>query len=171
MESESTEALQHGLLFCRCLRALVWQEGATLFTSVSVGDPWGPQGLNVSVRTVARLGQWGAPLLTGSVDKLINFISVSHTMPKPYWPDIHIFAVWRINLLHLLSLFFSFSVSFSFFHPYHITWVSLLPFFSVVLPQFGPCTVIFISFFLFSPCFFPLFSFGGIIYFPTIYNS
>lgn len=31
-------------------------------------------------------------MLTGSADKLIDFISVSHTTPTPYWPDIHMFT-------------------------------------------------------------------------------
>lgn len=109
MESESSEALQHGLLFCWCLRALVWQEGTTLFTSVSTGNPSGPRGMDVSVRAVARLGRWGAPLLTGSVGKLIDFISVSHTTPNPYWPDIHMFTVQRImGLPSPVYLFFLF---------------------------------------------------------------
>lgn len=144
-----------------------------MFTSVSIGDPWGPQGLNVSVRTVARLGRWGAPLLTGSVDKLINFISVLHTMSKPYWPDIHMFTVWRINLLHLLSLLFflSFSVSFSFF-PSHYLSLSFT-FFSTVVHTLGHLLLYlpFLSFFFLLLCFFS--SFDGIVYanYPTIYNS
>lgn len=75
--------------------------------SVQKGPFGGLEGLDVSVRAVAGLGQRGAPLLTGSVDKLIDFISVSHTTPNPYWPDIHMFTVQRITLPpSSVSLFF-----------------------------------------------------------------
>ncbi len=101
-----------------------------MFTSVSRRDPYGPLSLDVSVRAVAGLGQWGAPLLTGSVDKLIDFISVSHTTPNPYWPDIHMFTVQRIMPLpSSVSLFFTFS----FFLSHHISCVSHLSFFHCVL--------------------------------------
>lgn len=42
-------------------------------------------------------------MLTGSVDKLIDFISVSNTTPNPCWPDIHMFIVQRISFSHDLS--------------------------------------------------------------------
>lgn len=132
VESESSEALQHGLLFCWCLRALVWQEGTTLFTSVSTGNPSGPRGMDVSVRAVARLGRWGAPLLAGSVGKLIDFISVSHTTPNPYWPDIHMFTVQRIMGLPSPVYLFS-SFTFSFFPFFGVSYVSHLSFFYYVL--------------------------------------
>ena len=75
--------------------------------SVQKGPLGGLEGLDVSVRAVAGLGQRGAPLLTGSVDKLIDFISISHTTPNPYWPDIHMFTVQRITLPpSSVSLFF-----------------------------------------------------------------
>lgn len=69
---------------------------------------------------MAGLGQWGAPQLAGSVDKLIDFISVSHTTSNPYWPDIHMFTVQRIMLLpsSVLCFFFFSSFNFSFLRPH-----------------------------------------------------
>ena len=97
-----------------------------MFTSVSRRDPWGPLGLDVSVRAVAGVGQWGPPLLNGSADKLIDFISVSHTTPNPYWPDIHMFTAQRIMLLpSSVYLFVSFSL-FQFFLISPTTFLLLL---------------------------------------------
>lgn len=54
-----------------------------MFTPVSRGDPERPHGLDVSVSAVAGLRQQGPPLLNGSADKLIDFISVSQIIPLP----------------------------------------------------------------------------------------
>lgn len=106
--------------------------------SVQKGPFGGLEGLDVSVRAVAGLGQRGAPLLTGSVDKLIDFISVSHTTPNPYWPDIHMFTVQRITLppssvsLFFLPQFFSPTTFFCLFvfllHLFHSLSLPLPPF-------------------------------------------
>lgn len=61
VESESSEALHHGLLFCWCLRALVWQEGTTLFTSVSRRDPKGLQRPGRLCQGCGRTGAMGGP--------------------------------------------------------------------------------------------------------------
>lgn len=78
---------------------------------VHLGVQKGPQGASGAWTSLSGLWQdWGngGPLpFTGSVDKLIDFISVSHTTPNPCWPDIHMFAVQRIMLLlSSVSLFF-----------------------------------------------------------------
>lgn len=88
---------------------------------------------------MAGLGQRGAAPLTGSVDKLIDFISVSHATPNLHWLDIHMFTVQRIIVLSLFSLFL--------FLSHHISHVSHLSFFRCVL---STSLSLFISLFLHS---------------------
>lgn len=85
---------------------------------------------------MAGLGQRGAPLLNGSVDKLIDFISVSHITPNPYWSDghwshVHCSEDYALSISCLSPVFFSFS--FFFFLSHHISCVSGVSLFCSVL--------------------------------------
>lgn len=69
-----------------------------------------------SVGAVARLGQREVSLFTGSVNKLNDFISVSHSTQKPYYTySIYILFVHKITFtyyIHSFMHFFCFSFSF-----------------------------------------------------------
>lgn len=65
---------------------------------------------DTSVWAVAGLGRWGVSLFSGSVNKLIDFISGSHSSLKPYCPyGIYMLTVERVtfpNFYVFLLLYF-----------------------------------------------------------------
>lgn len=75
-----------------------------------------------SVGAVAGRGQREVSLFTGSINKLNDFISVSHSTQKPYYPDsIYILILLKITF----SKFYAFLALFSLFC--HNSPLSFLP--------------------------------------------
>lgn len=108
----SQNALKHSyMLFSWCTKGLGLTEGHN-FVHLSVQ---GPKRTALS-GAVARLGQREVSLFTGSVNKLNNFISVSHSTQKPYYTySIYILFVHKITFTFYINSFmhfFCFSFSF-----------------------------------------------------------